>query len=93
MQMSKDVTKARRDLYAPVSFGGGGGCGGGGCSTAHFACSGGVTAVMSLGGATIGAAAMGPTGPGSLAGGFLGGTLGAAAGHAVENAICPSTMS
>ena len=31
MQMSKDVTKARRDLYAPASFGGGGGCGGGGC--------------------------------------------------------------
>lgn len=75
--MSYEITKARTDLFAPVSFGGGGDCGGGGCANTQAAVQSGVGNYGAM---------MGCVGYGSL-GAFAGGAIGAAVGCAAGGLI------
>jgi len=92
MQMSNEITKARTDLFAPVSFGGGGDSGGGGSSNFDFggwACSGGVQDTMTGFWGGVGAVAGSAFGPaGTVAGGIAGGTFGSMSGYSVESQVC-----
>ena len=88
------------DLYAPVSFGGGG-CGGGGSdsscaqnfSIGGWACNGGIQTSMQAGwgfaGAVVGGVSGGPLG--AAAGGAIGSIYGHMSGQQVENMICNIT--